>query len=267
MPHTPPRGAHGGASTPEPAPREEARWEAPRPSSIGAVLGVLRKEFPEVTVSRIRFLEAEGLVNPQRTPSGHRRFREADVERLRRVLGMQRDHCLPLRTVRERLDAEEPPPAAAPAGAAAPVRAGRERFLAAAGADETTCAEWEAYGLVHGDVSGGYDVGQVAVARILTELGRHGLRPRHLRSVKAAADRVACLVEQIVAPLRANRDPRTREHAEATAHELAHLTARLHDAFLRAALEPSERRDGWQARDTDARAERVPDYPNGPGTS
>src|SRR4051794_6994187 len=73
--------------------------------SIGAVLGRLREEFPEVTVSKIRFLEAEGLVEPQRTPSGYRKFAEKDVERLAYVLRVQRDHYLPLRVIREHLEA------------------------------------------------------------------------------------------------------------------------------------------------------------------
>ncbi len=231
MPHTPPGGAEEGAS---------AR-ESREPTSIGAVLGVLRKEFPEVTVSRIRFLEAEGLIRPARSPSGCRRFGDTDVQRLRRVLGMQRDDCMPLHAIRAQLDDGEPPPGASRSPAGPPVRARRGRLLEATGADDAECAEWEEYGLVRADESGDYDVGQVALARVLAELGHHGLEPRHLRAVKAAADRTACLIEQVVAPLRANRDPRTRERGEATARELAHLSARLHDAFLRAALEPPER--------------------------
>lgn len=233
MPHTP----HGGAVG---AP---GRGRS-RSQSLGAVLGALRTEFPEVTLSRIRYLEAEGLVRPERSRSGRRMFRETDVERLRRVLGMQRDHCLPLRAIRERLDAgpgDGRPPVRQAAPPAPPrertVRAGRNALLEATGAGEGDCAEWEAYGLVGADSRGAYGTDQVEVARMIAELGRHGLEPRHLRGVKAAADRSACRVREIVAPLRSQRDPRAREQADATAAELVHLTARLHDAFLRSALD------------------------------
>jgi DNA-binding transcriptional MerR regulator len=223
--------------------------------SIGAVLGRLREEFPEVTVSKIRFLEAEGLVDPQRTPSGYRKFSAADVERLAYVLRVQRDHYLPLRVIREQLDAldrGEPVPLPAPAeardaldgaleGALEPaagtgVRVGREELLAATGADGDALAEWESYGLVEAGPDGGYGADAVAIARLIVDLGRFGLEPRHLRAVKAAADREAGLVEQVVAPLRRHRNPQTRTRAEATARELAVLSVRLHVAMVQSAL-------------------------------
>lgn len=225
--------------------------------SIGAVLAFLRDDFPEVTISKIRFLEAEGLVEPQRTPSGYRKFSPADVERLAYVLRMQRDHYLPLRVIREHLDAierGEAPPAlpaadtrpgpleeadrelAVAAEAATGVRLGRAELLAAAEAGETALAEWEAYGLVAPGPDGGYDGEALQVARLVAELGRYGLEPRHLRAMKAAADREIALVEQIVAPLRRHRNPQTRAHAEATARELATLSVRLHAAMVQAGL-------------------------------
>ncbi|MFP8942534.1 MerR family transcriptional regulator [Streptomyces fenghuangensis] len=242
------------------------------PMSIGAVLNLLRDEFPEVTISKIRFLESEGLVEPQRTPSGYRKFTAADVERLSRVLRMQRDHYLPLRVIKEHLDAldrgEEvalPGPArpsdaidpfgsreGGPASAAAPqdrdpdgsggadaprtARVGRAELLAAVGAEEEQLAEWESYGLIGPAGGGGYDAEAVAVARIVADLGRYGLEPRHLRVVKASAEREAGLVEQVVAPLRRHRNPQTRAHAETTARELATLAVRLHAALVRSAL-------------------------------
>ncbi|MFF4403939.1 MerR family transcriptional regulator [Streptomyces sp. NPDC001404] len=223
--------------------------------SIGAVLNVLREEFPEVTISKIRFLEAEGLVEPQRTPSGYRKFSTADVERLGQVLRMQRDHYLPLKVIREQLDAPARSGPAQPGGAqglaedfageeAAPpaqVRIGREELLAAAGATDGELAEWESYGLVAAHPDGGFDADSVAVARLVADLGRFGLEPRHLRAVKAAAEREAGLVEQVVAPLRRHRNPQTRAHAEATARELAGLSVRLHAALVRSALHLRER--------------------------
>jgi DNA-binding transcriptional MerR regulator len=220
--------------------------------SIGAVLNQLRDEFPEVTISKIRFLEAEGLVEPQRTPSGYRKFAVRDVERLGHVLRMQRDHYLPLKVIREHLDAldrGEPIPLPAPAdqpprdlldGPAEPeapgLRIGRAELLAATGADEEELAQWESYGLVEPGSDGDYDAESVNIAKIVADLGRFGLEPRHLRAVKAAAEREAGLVEQVVAPLRRHRNPQTRAHAESTARELAALSVRLHAALVQSAL-------------------------------
>ncbi|MEU4068176.1 MerR family transcriptional regulator [Streptomyces wedmorensis] len=221
--------------------------------SIGTVLNQLRDEFPEVTISKIRFLEAEGLVEPRRTASGYRKFSPQDVERLAQILRMQRDHYLPLKVIREHLDAlargeqiklpapgrrrdllegawepdAEPPTAA---------RIGRAELIAAAEVTETELAEWESYGLIAETEGGGYDAESVTVARLVADLGRFGLEPRHLRAVKAAADREAGLIEQVVAPLRRHRNPQTRAHAEATAQELAAQSVRLHAALVQTAL-------------------------------
>ncbi|GHE74099.1 transcriptional regulator FtsR [Streptomyces vinaceus] len=227
--------------------------------SIGTVLTLLRDEFPEVTISKIRFLEAEGLVEPRRTPSGYRKFSTEDVERLARILRLQRDHYLPLKVIREQLDAlargeqiRIPAPTAHGDGAdpaspsavygevgrerAASARVGRAELLAAAEVDEAQLAEWESYGLVGEAPDGGFDAETVTVARLVADLGRFGLEPRHLRAMKAAADREAGLVEQVVAPLRRHRNPQTRAHAEATLKELAGLSVRLHEALVQTAL-------------------------------
>jgi DNA-binding transcriptional MerR regulator len=231
--------------------------------SIGAVLSRLQDEFPEVTISKIRFLEAEGLVEPQRTPSGYRKFGTRDVERLAYVLRVQRDHYLPLRVIREHLDAldrGEPgtlaplaegrtkvtlPGPAGPQDAVtdaggddvlAEMRVGRQELLAATGADSAELEQWESYGLVEAGRDGGFDAETVNIGRLIVELGRFGLEPRHLRAVKAAADREAGLVEQVVAPLRRHRNPQTRTHAETTARELASLSVRLHAAMVQSAL-------------------------------
>ncbi|GAA2393493.1 MerR family transcriptional regulator [Streptomyces glaucosporus] len=254
-----PQSRSGGA-------RKGTAAEEPGPMSIGAVLNLLRDEFPEVTISKIRFLESEGLVEPQRTPSGYRKFSAADVERLSRVLRLQRDHYLPLRVIREQLDAldrgEEirlpgptrpadpldgiPAPAVAPdagipdgSGISESLtagRVGRTELMAAAEVDEEQLAEWETYGLIAPARDGGYDAETVTIARIVADLGRYGLEPRHLRMVKAAAEREAGLIEQLVAPLRRHRNPQTRAHAETTARELATLAVRLHAALVRSAL-------------------------------
>ncbi|MFJ8659321.1 MerR family transcriptional regulator [Streptomyces sp. NPDC093795] len=242
MLRTPTGGAGSGAPT-----------AGDRLVSIGTVLSQLRDEFPEVTISKIRFLEAEGLVEPRRTASGYRKFSPQDVERLAQILRMQRDHYLPLKVIREHLDAlargeqiklpapgrrrdlaegvweqdVEPPTT---------VRIGRAELLAAAEVSEAELVAWESYGLIAETEGGGYDAETVTVARLVADLGRFGLEPRHLRAVKAAADREAGLIEQVVAPLRRHRNPQTRAHAEATAQELAAQSVRLHAALVQTAL-------------------------------
>ncbi|WP_151482821.1 transcriptional regulator FtsR [Streptomyces albicerus] len=218
--------------------------------SIGTVLNVLREEFPEVTISKIRFLESEGLIEPQRTPSGYRKFSPDDVERLGHVLRMQRDHYLPLKVIREHLDAMErgealPLPSVGrqrdgellsePEGPAV-ARIGRAELMAAAEIGEQELEEWESYGLITPLSDGVYDAEAVTVAGLVVELGRFGIEPRHLRAVKAAADREAGLVDQVVAPLRRHRNPQTRVHAEARTKELAGLAVKLHAALVQSAL-------------------------------
>ncbi|MGX1883134.1 transcriptional regulator FtsR [Streptomyces sp. NPDC055287] len=242
MQRTPTGGAGNGTAT-----------AGDRLMSIGTVLNLLRDEFPEVTISKIRFLETEGLVEPQRTASGYRKFNPDHVERLAQVLRMQRDHYLPLKVIREHLDALERgeqvrlPAAGAPGephdgepdrGTERPTaaRIGRDELLAAAEVGEEQLDVWESYGLISPLPGGGYDAEVVTVAKLVAEFGRFGLEPRHLRAVKAAADREADLVEQVVAPLRRHRNPQTRAHAEATAKELAELSVRLHSALIQAAL-------------------------------
>ncbi|MEU6218493.1 MerR family transcriptional regulator [Streptomyces sp. NPDC047022] len=225
--------------------------------SIGTVLNVLREEFPEVTISKIRFLETEGLIEPQRTPAGYRKFSARDVERLAQVLRMQRDHYLPLKVIREYLDAVErgedvrlptlgrPRDGSEAEGfgdvlgeseAGTGSRLAREELLAATGISAEHLEEWESYGLVVPLPGGGYDAETVTVATLVAELGRHGIEPRHLRVMKAAADREAGLVDQVVAPLRLHRNPQTRAHAEARTRELAGLAVKLHAALVQSAL-------------------------------
>ncbi|MEU8221924.1 MerR family transcriptional regulator [Kribbella sp. NPDC048915] len=212
---------------------------------IGEVLKLLQDEFADVTISKIRFLEAEGLVSPARTPSGYRKFSAADVERLRYVLAAQRDRYLPLKVIKEHLDAIDrglrpsaagPPvapstpqtpgqPVAEDFGAAATeLRLTREELRTAADVSPELLDELEGHGLV---VATGkhYSGDAIVIAQVAAELASYGIEPRHLRAFRTAADREVGLIEQVTGPRR----------TEQTA-ELAALTVRLHTALVRSRL-------------------------------
>jgi DNA-binding transcriptional MerR regulator len=198
---------------------------------IGEVLARLRAEFPDISVSKIRFLESEGLIEPARSPSGYRRFDEADVERLRYILIAQRDQYLPLRVIKERLP-RQPDPAVSGTGSG-PLS--RSEFLAAAGIDEKQLAELENFGLIRrtGRV---YERDALHVASAAAVLGRYGVEARHLRAVRAAVEREMSFIEQVVAPTLRQRNPEARGQAGRTAREIAAVTMRLHGALIEAAL-------------------------------
>jgi DNA-binding transcriptional MerR regulator len=199
--------------------------------SIGQVLDELSPEFPDISPSKIRFLEAEGLIQPLRSSSGYRRFSAADIKRLRFILTAQRDEYLPLRVIKERLDALDGAAAQGAAGAAGavpPVAMTRSELLAAAGATEELLAELEDYGLIRRARS--YGTRTLSVLRSAVRLGEYGVQPRHLRAVKAAADREAALVEQAVAPM--TRQKGSREPALRAAQDLAAHIASLHATLV-----------------------------------
>lgn len=194
---------------------------------IGQVLEELRAEFPDISPSKIRFLEAEGLIAPERASSGYRRFAVADIERLRFILTAQRDEYLPLRVIKERLDALSGNGSGAP-GAAPPVALTRSELLEATGADEELLAELEDYGLVRHART--YAAEALTVVRSAVAVREYGIEPRHLRAVKAAADREISLVEQVVAPLA--RQKGSREPALRAARDVAAHIARLHATLV-----------------------------------
>ncbi len=193
--------------------------------SIGQVLDELRAEFPDVSPSKIRFLEAEGLIQPLRSSSGYRRFAVADIERLRFILTVQRDEYLPLRVIKERLDARDGGQAA---GVNSAVSMTRSELLDATGAAEEFLAELEDYGLVRRVRS--YTTQALSVVRSAVLLAEYGIQPRHLRPVKASADREAALVEQAVAPL--IRQKGSREPALRAARDIAAQVARIHGTLV-----------------------------------
>ena len=247
---------------------------------IGQVLAELRPEFPDISPSKIRFLEAEGLILPQRAESGYRQFTVADIERLRYILTVQRDEYLPLRVIKERLAALDAggwlggvpratvagtlvdgplsagrgggPPAlgngargggasahtgAGEAGAGslagpAPATMTRSELLEAAGADEALLTELEDYGLIRHARQ--YSAEALKVALNAVALREYGIQPRHLRAVKAAAEREISLVEQVVAPLARQRA--SREPAQRAGRAVAALIASLHAILVEEGL-------------------------------
>ena len=235
--------------------------------SIGEVLGQLRPDFADITISKIRFLEAEGLVEPERTSSGYRKFSREDVARLRYVLSAQRDHYLPLRVIKEHLDAIDrglEPPDLNGAGLKVPralvsaeglpgpdsflpdvseIRLSKRELLDAAGLDAERLETLEQYGLL-GPIPGTshYDGNALGVAKTVAEMARFGIEARHLRPFKAAADREIGLVEQVVMPLVRQRGPEARARADEVTRELAALSVKLHASLVRAGLSPGLRR-------------------------
>ena len=204
--------------------------------SIGEVLAQLRPEFPDISTSKIRFLEAEGLIEPARSHSGYRRFSAADVERLRDILTMQRDSYLPLRVIRERLAPDGQAAGAADGGSRrVPADMSRRQLLEAAGIAEAELAELEDYGLIR-RVGRQYGPDALAVARTVAALRQYGVQARHLRAVRAAADREANLIEQVVAPQLRQRGTGARDAAARTAWQIADLTLRLHATLVESAL-------------------------------
>jgi len=218
---------------------------------IGQVLEELRQDFPDVSPSKIRFLEAEGLIAPERASSGYRRFAVADIERLRFILTAQRDEYLPLRVIKERLDAASGDGAGAAAFAAALTRS---ELLEATGADEALLAELEDYGLVRHART--YGTEALTVVRCAVAVREYGIQPRHLRAVKAAADREISLVEQVVAPLA--RQKGSREPALRAARDVAGHIARLHATLVEDGLTDAGLASGPPAAGTPHNVPREP---------
>lgn len=218
--------------------------------SIGEVLQLLKREFPDVTISKIRFLEAEGLVCPERTPSGYRRFAQRDIDRLRAVLTLQRDQYLPLKVIRDALDGdEEQVRAETPASAAGSglrpedfrpgtgrVRLTRVELAEAVDLDESYIAQLEGIGVVWASPTGHYDEDALAIAQVISRLSAFGVEPRHLRSFRVVTDRETGVIEQMATPFSQPRDRDGRARQQEVVRELASLFVQLHAALLRAEL-------------------------------
>lgn len=205
---------------------------------IGEVLVELQAEFPDISVSKIRFLESEGLLCPARSPSGYRRFSPADIDQLRYILTCQRDEYLPLRVIKERLakrDADGVVPEARRATPSSRTEMVGRRELLDVGVDEQQLAELETHGLVR-RVGRLYGQESLDVVTTVAALARYGIQARHLRTVATSAGRDVALIEQLVGPVLRQRGPEARQTADRTATEIAALLLRLHRSLLEAGL-------------------------------
>jgi DNA-binding transcriptional MerR regulator len=223
--------------------------------SIGAVLDLLRGDFPDVTISKIRFLEAEGLVTPERTASGYRRFTAYDCARLRFVLTAQRDQYLPLKVIKAQLDAQpdgELPQSGSAYGvprlvpvtgedgeasmAPTQVRLRREDLLARSGIDEALLNELVKGGIVKPGPAGFFDEHSVVTAQCAKALAEYGVEPRHLRAFRSAADRQSDLIAQIAGPVVKAGKTGARDRADDLAREVAALAITLHTSLIKSAV-------------------------------
>jgi DNA-binding transcriptional MerR regulator len=241
--------------TPLPTPADD---EAPRKSlTIGAVCKALSQEFPDISISKIRYLEDQKLLSPRRTPGGYRLYAQSDVSRLRTILRLQRDEFLPLRVIRQELAAgrteNETPAAAAaapPPDAARPGAALRrltfsirdrgalyslDDVVEETGAEPRLVKELEDYGIVAGELRGGvryYDETEREIVRAVTELARYGVAGRNLRVFKTSAEREAALLQQILAPALRSRNPERRKEAIEALENLAAVASHLKHLLL-----------------------------------
>ncbi|MDQ3784355.1 MAG: MerR family transcriptional regulator [Actinomycetota bacterium] len=236
--------------------------------SIGEVLELLRPEFPDVSISKLRFLESEALVAPERTPSGYRKFFARDVDRLRYILALQRDQFLPLKVIRKKLEsggdeednrdlkvetlpawpanARGVPPASQRATSATAdagsvdltgAQLSREELKAAAQLSDAGLATLEEFGLLPAqDQDAAYNEDDLMVAKAASGFFRHGLEARHLRMYRQFADREATFYGQIVSPLAHRKDPESRTRAYETLQELVELSRRMREGMLRSSL-------------------------------
>jgi DNA-binding transcriptional MerR regulator len=223
--------------------------------SIGEVLVSVKTEFPDITISKIRFLESEGLIDPERTPSGYRKFYDKDVDRLKSILRMQRDEYLPLKVIKERLFQQEAGDGQAEGVVAAPpegveaeeqlaeaptgLQMSIEEMSAATGIERERIRELESFGLVcsHGPESATYyDGDDYIVLSIVKDFFRYGVEARHLTMYKHFAEREASFFETIVMPQLRQRNPEARRAAAASLTELAKASRKLKQALLRTNL-------------------------------
>jgi DNA-binding transcriptional MerR regulator len=221
--------------------------------SIGEVLETLKRDFPDVSISKIRFLEAEGLIAPERTPSGYRKFFDDDVKRLKYILQLQRDQFLPLKVIRERLDeidangafpaeVESSAPSkgrkkGAPADVPATgVQMSRKELCSAAGLSEGQLAGLEEFGVLAAKDGEAYNEDDLLVAKAAVKFFGYGVEPRHLRMYRQFAERETSFFQQIVSPVAHKKDPDGQREAARSMRELVQLSRQLKEGVLRAQI-------------------------------
>jgi DNA-binding transcriptional MerR regulator len=211
---------------------------AQRLHTIGAVCRRLKADFPDISISKIRYLEDQGLLRLRRTQGGYRLFSEDDVERLRRILELQRDEFLPLRVIREELSS----PAAKERRRRRPASLAEredevslEELAARAGIDGDLVRELEEFGLLAPRLEAGerrYPESDVDIAAACGRLAAYGISARHLRSFRTGADRSAGLLEAVVAPALRSRNPERRRAGLDDLHTLGELAQELSQLLL-----------------------------------
>lgn len=212
--------------------------------SIGQVLTRLRPSFPDLTPSKVRFLEDQGLICPQRTESGYRKFTDADVERIRFILALQRDRYLPLKIIKsyiDEIDAGRRPSLSGlvvPADAVKPPLVSsfysREEFIERTGASAVLVADSISFGLIPNAKR--FDESDARIIELVVELARFGIEPRHLRAHRAMVDREAGLVESILGPIASKGSAAGQARAARLANEVTDALAALHGAMIASAL-------------------------------
>jgi DNA-binding transcriptional MerR regulator len=219
--------------------------------TIGAVCKALVQEFPDISISKIRYLEDQKLLTPRRTPGGYRLYTQNDVARLRTILRMQRDEFLPLRVIRQELAAGRTDEAQMPRPAheggkrvwrtSMSVRDGSgalyslEDVLEETGAEEKLVRELEEYGVLKGEMRSGaryFDETEREIVSAVSELARYGVGGRNLRVFRSSADREASLLQQILAPALRSRNPERRKDAVEALENLAAVTTHLKHLLL-----------------------------------
>jgi DNA-binding transcriptional MerR regulator len=227
----------------------EPKRPASKASTIGAVCKALSAEFPDISISKIRYLEDQRLLTPRRTPGGYRLYSASDVARLRTILRLQRDEFLPLRVIRQELASGSPETAEASTTAGEARRRWRpnvsvteansyftlEDVLEETRADPKLVAELEDYGVIKGELRNGrryYDDTEREIIRAVTELARYGVGGRNLRVFRSSADREANLLQQILAPALRSRNPQRRKEAVEALENLAAVATHLKHLLL-----------------------------------
>ena len=215
--------------------------------TIGAVCKQLEREFPEISISKIRYLEDQKLLQPRRTAGGYRLYTQADVQRLRTILRLQRDEFLPLRVIRQELAAGRTDESIGGGDAAGKPRRATvamqttgshyrlDEILDDTGAERSLVRELEEFGVIKGDKRDGetwYDDTEKEIVRAVAELARYGVGGRNLRVFRTSADREAALLEQILAPALRSRNPERRKEAVEALENLAAIASHLKHLLL-----------------------------------